>query len=97
MIPLRWAWVLGLALMAPVGLPAGGADRDRPGLRRRGPGEPFFALKGQPLQVSPHHQAPPLAAADASLPLELLSTWWDGRGGRWLRVRQGGQRGWLPG
>lgn len=94
---LRWAWLLGLALLAPVALPAGGADRDRPGLRRRGSGEPFFALGGQRLQESPHHQAPQLAAADAALPLELLTIWWDGRGERWLRVRQGSRRGWLPG
>ena len=38
-MPLRLAWLFGLALMAPIALPAGGADRDQPGLRRRRTGE----------------------------------------------------------
>ena len=40
---LRWAWVLGLALMAPVALPAGGADLRHPDPRRRGPSGPLLS------------------------------------------------------
>ena len=32
---LRWGWLLGVALMAPAGLPAGGAQRRLPLLRLR--------------------------------------------------------------
>ena len=32
---LRWSWLLGVALMAPAALPAGGADVRQPQVRRR--------------------------------------------------------------
>jgi hypothetical protein len=32
---LRWSWLLGVALLAPAALPAGGADRRQPEVRRR--------------------------------------------------------------
>jgi hypothetical protein len=97
-MPLRLAWLFGLALMAPIALPAGGAERDQPGLRRRRTGEPLLATAPQKLQISPHHQAPLLGAvADAGMPYEILQTWFSSEGERWCRVRQGSLRGWLLG
>jgi hypothetical protein len=94
---LRWALVLTMALMAPVALPAGGAERDRFLLRRRLAGEPLLAHGRRRLQLEPHHQAPILTRIDNCAPLQLLQTWRDRSGQRWLRVRQDGRRGWLAG
>ena len=38
---LRWGWLLGVALMAPAALPAGGAQRRLPPLRRAGGQKPL--------------------------------------------------------
>ena len=97
-MPLRWAWLLGMALMAPIALPAGGADRDNPAVRRRRPGEPLYAIGIKKLQVSPHHQAPLLVkVSDSDMPMQILHTWYNQQGERWCRVSLGGFRGWLLG
>ena len=46
-MPLRWAWVLGFALLAPVALPAGGAELRVPDPRRRGSAGPLLASAGE--------------------------------------------------
>ena len=91
----RWTVLLTLALVAPVGLPAGGGERRRSELQRRRQGEPLLALGNQPLSCSPHAQAPALAEPEQGLPLEVLRTWRDGRGCRWLQVNTPVGRGWL--
>ena len=96
-MPWRWAWLLGLALMAPVGLPAGGGDPSRPGLRRRNAGEPLLASGPRRLQSSPDLQAPVLAVVESGQPLQVLDIWRDDAGRRWRRVRGGRHRGWLVG
>jgi hypothetical protein len=97
-MPLRWAWLLGLALMAPIALPAGGAERDQPGVRRRRSGEPLLSTRPQTLQTSPHHQAPLLrVSVETGFPLEILQTWQGSSGERWCRVQVKGCRGWLLG
>ncbi len=99
----RWAWILGLALIAPAALPAGGGERRAPELRRRLGREPWLAAAGSPLRCAPHHSAPCLSDLPAGEPLRLLRTWWEPGGGRWLHVRTVGaaagapRRGWLPG
>ncbi|MFM9110072.1 MAG: SH3 domain-containing protein [Prochlorococcaceae cyanobacterium] len=101
--PWRWATLLGLALLAPVALPAGGGERRLPQVRRRESlREPLLSQVGADLQVAPRRPAPVLAEVDAGQPLRLLRSWWAPDGRRWLRVEarlQGGRpaRGWLAG
>jgi hypothetical protein len=59
--PWRWVALLGFALIAPVTLPAGGADRRLPEVRRRQAGEPLLSAGARSLQASPERQAPALA------------------------------------
>jgi hypothetical protein len=91
----RWGAVLAFALFAPVSLPAGGADRRLPDLRRRNAGEPLLSTGSQALQVAPDQLAPALAEVDVDQPLRVVRSWCDHGGEQWLQVEVGEQRGWL--
>jgi hypothetical protein len=91
----RWGALLAFALFAPVGLPAGGADRRALELRRRSAGEPLLSTGGQALQSAPEQQAPVVVDLGADQPLRLVRTWRDSRGGEWLQVEAAERRGWL--
>jgi hypothetical protein len=98
----RWAALLGIALVAPAGLPAGGADRRLPEVRRRmSAKEPVLTATSSPLRCAPQHQAPTLLAVAADSPLRVLRSWWEPTGQRWLLVEgvgpEGARRGWLAG
>jgi hypothetical protein len=99
----RWAWILGLALIAPAALPAGGGEHRSPELRRRRTGDPLLATGSTTLRCAPHHCAPPLGCLDGGQPLRLLRTWCEPGGRRWLHVQASApaagspRRGWLLG
>ncbi|MEB3308310.1 MAG: SH3 domain-containing protein [Cyanobacteriota bacterium] len=94
----RWAALLGLALLAPVGLPAGGAERRPMELRRReNSRDPLIPEAPMQLQTAPDRQAPVLRAVKAGQPLRLLHRWLASDGRSWYRVELDGQRGWLAG
>lgn len=100
---ITWAALLGIALFAPAALPAGGADRRLPELRRReSPLEPLLNPNSCALRAAPRSEAPPLASLEAGVPLRVLRTWIEPGGRRWLHVltqSAGGRasRGWLLG
>ena len=91
----RWGAVLAFALFAPVTLPAGGADRRLPEVRRRSTGEPLLSTGCQTLQAAPDQQAPALAELSADQPLRLVRSWRDADGEQWLQVEAAERRGWL--
>lgn len=97
----RWAALLGFALVGPISLPAGGADRRQPELRRRAQGEPLLCQARTELKVAPSCHAPALARVMQDQPLRILRRWQDRRGGRWLMVEAASgsedrRRGWMP-
>ena len=102
-IPLwRWAALLGFALLAPAGLPAGGADRRQPEVRRRLHGaEPLVSGGHAQLRCAPRQQAPALTAVGPDAPLRVLRSWCEPGGQRWLQVElsspSGSRRGWVMG
>lgn len=96
----RWAALLGFALVAPVSLPAGGAERRAPELRRRAAGEPLLSETRAALTVAPSRRAPVLASVMHAQPLRVLRQWQGNRGERWLMVEASAvsadrRRGWL--
>ena len=95
---LRWSWLLGVALMAPAALPAGGADRRQPQPRRRDGSGPLHTASDQPLRLSPIAVAPRLRTLEAGTSLRLLRRWSAADGQDWLQVQTlhgERQRGWL--
>ena len=99
----RLALVLGMALLAPAALPAGGGDWRLPELRRREKrSEPLVSDGCLPLLSSPGCQAPALISLEVGVPLRVLRHWLAPDGRRWLQVeastgRPGPNRGWLAG
>ncbi len=100
---LTWAALLGFALFAPAALPAGGAERRPPELRRRESSqEPLLNLISTSLLSAPRSQAPPLVHLETGAPVRVVRSWLDPGGRRWLQVATAGAagrpiRGWLLG
>ena len=94
--------LLGFALFTPAALPAGGADRRLPEVRRRqSSDEPLLSTGCLPLRCAPERRAPVLARVESGASLQVLQQWFCPQGRRWLRVETsngGGRstRGWLP-
>ncbi len=96
----RWAALLSFALVAPAALPAGGAERRLPEVRRRQqPCEPLACAAAVSLHCAPQQHAPVISRTEIGEPLQVLRQWFGGGGERWLRVEQlsTGRRGWLAG
>ncbi|MDA1247351.1 MAG: SH3 domain-containing protein [Cyanobacteria bacterium] len=92
----RWAALLGFALITPVGLPAGGADRRPFEVRRRCSGDPLLSTQAMALRVSPEQSAPALGQLGPGESLRVLRSWRASSGQRWLQVQAADRRGWLP-
>ena len=95
---LRWSWLLGLALIVPADLPAGGAQRGQPQVRRRNGSGPIHTSAETTLQLSPMAVAPPLRPLAAGTSLRLLRHWTCGDGHDWYQVQAlsgDSQRGWI--
>ena len=99
MVPLlRWSWLLGLALIVPADLPAGGSQRRQPQVRRRNGSGPVHTSGETTLQLSPMAVAPPLRTLAAGTSLRLLRRWTSGDGQDWFQVQALSgepQRGWI--
>ena len=83
---IRWGWLLGLALFAPAALPAGGADRMQPEIRRRQGPSPLLTLNDSLLKTSPFAIAPSLRKLQAGTPVRVLHQWQAPHGSEWLYV-----------
>ena len=95
---LRWSWLLGVALMAPAALPAGGGDCRQPQVRRRSGRGPLHTASDQALRISPIAVAPRLRTLKAGTSLRLLRRWSTADGQDWLQVQtldRDRRRGWL--
>ena len=96
----RWAALLSFALVAPAALPAGGAERRLPEVRRRQQAaEPLASVASLSLRCAPQRHAPVISRAEMGEPLQVLRQWCNPVGERWLRVEllSSGRRGWLAG
>ena len=95
---LRWSWLLGVALMAPAALPAGGGERRQPQVRRREGAGPMHTAGNTVLQLSPLAVAPRLRTLAPGTSLRFIRHWSASDGQDWLQVQTlsgDPQRGWL--
>ena len=104
---LRWSWLLGVSLLGPAALPAGGAERRLPQVRRHQGSGPLLSGDRCVLQASPRVAAPSLRRLEVGTPLQLLRHWRSDDGRDWIQVQVAsgsalpmaveGQRGWIHG
>ena len=102
---LRWSWLLGVSLFGPVALPAGGAERRVPQIRRQQGSDPLLSGDNCLLQSSPLVAAPALRRLEIGTPLQLLRRWRGEDGSHWIQVQVASgsalsaaveeQRGWI--
>ncbi len=83
----RWSCLLGLALLAPTALPAGGGEMCQPSIRRREENSPLLSNQGLSLFLSPILSAPTLYLLENGTPLEILHSWHAEDGSRWFYVK----------
>ena len=81
-----WAWLLGIALVVPTTLPAGGAQESLIQQRKNNVGSPIIALKDFDLLSSASNNASILTRVKAGTPVEVLKIWDSTYSGEWLLV-----------
>ncbi len=84
----RWSWLLGVALIAPVSLPAGGYSKDMTTrFILRNYSAPSFAGPSCILRASPFNIAPTLREVEIGTPLRVLRRWQSSEGEDWLQIQ----------
>ena len=81
-----WTWLLGIALVVPTTLPAGGAQESIILHRKNNVGSPIIALKDFNLLSSASKNSSILKRVKAGTPVEILKTWDSSDRERWLLV-----------
>tara|TARA_B100000700_G_C14941842_1_gene807165 strand:+ start:63 stop:404 length:342 start_codon:yes stop_codon:yes gene_type:complete len=81
-----WIWLLGIALVAPTTLPAGGAQKSFIHHRKNSIGTPIIALKDFNLLSSASKKSSTITRVKAGTPVEILKIWNSIDSGEWLLV-----------
>ena len=81
-----WTWLLGIALVVPTSLPAGGAQESLIQHRKNNNGSPIIALKDFNLLASASKNSSILTRVKAGTPVRLLKSWDSADSGEWLLV-----------
>ena len=81
-----WTWLLGIGLVVPTTLPAGGAQESLIQQRKNNVGSPIIALKDFNLLSSASNNATILTPVKAGTPVKVLKVWDSTDSGEWLLV-----------
>jgi len=81
-----WTWLLGIALVVPTTLPAGGAQESIIQNRKNNVGSPIIALKDFNLLSSASKNSSILTRVKAGTPVKILKIWDSSDRGKWLLV-----------
>ena len=81
-----WTWLLGIALVVPTTLPAGGAQESIIQNRKNNVGSPIIALKDFNLLSSASKNSSILTPVKAGTPVKVLNIWDTTDSGKWLLV-----------
>ena len=83
---IAWTWLLGIALVVPTTLPAGGAQKSNIQHRKNNITAPIIALKEFTLLSSPTHDSSILISVKAGTPVNVLKVWNSREHGKWFLV-----------
>ena len=81
-----WSWLLGLALVVPTTLPAGGAQKSNIQQRKNNISSPIIALKEFNLLSSASDNSSTLTRVKAGTPVNIMKVWDSNDNGKWLLV-----------
>ena len=81
-----WTWLLGIALVVPTTLPAGGAQESIIQNRKNNVGSPIIALKDFNLYSSASNNSSILTRVKAGTPVKILKIWDSSDREKWLLV-----------
>ncbi|WP_413678734.1 hypothetical protein [Prochlorococcus sp. MIT 0916] len=81
-----WTWLLGIALVVPTTLPAGGAQKSNIQQREKNTISPIIALKEFNLLSSASNNSSVLTSVKAGTPVNILKVWHSNDGCKWLLV-----------
>ena len=81
-----WTWLLGISLVVPASLPAGGAQESFIQHRKNNSGSPIIALRDFNLLSSASKNSSILTRIKAGTPVEVLKIWDSTDSGEWLLV-----------
>ena len=83
---ITWIWLLGISLVVPTSLPAGGYQKSIIQQRENNTGSPLIALKDFNLLSSASHNTAILTKVKAGTPVSVLKVWEANDRGKWLYV-----------
>ena len=81
-----WTWLLGISLVVPATLPAGGAQKSIVQYRKNNIGSPIIALKEFNLLSSASNNSSVLTQVKAGTPVNIMKVWDSKDNGKWLLV-----------
>ena len=81
-----WTWLLGISLVVPTSLPAGGSQKSVIEHRENNIGSPLIALKDFNLLSSASMHSSILSRVQAGTPVDVLKVWDSNESGQWLLV-----------
>ena len=81
-----WTWLLGIALVVPTTLPAGGAQKSNIQHRKNNIRSPIIALKEFNLLSSASNNSSVLTSVKAGTPVNVMKVWECSDSGKWLLV-----------
>tara|TARA_Y100001968_G_scaffold73914_1_gene65327 strand:+ start:32 stop:370 length:339 start_codon:yes stop_codon:yes gene_type:complete len=81
-----WIWLLGISLVIPTSLPAGGSQESIIQHRENKIGSPLIALKDFYLLSSASNNSSILTRVHAGTPVSVLKVWDSSNSGKWLLV-----------
>ena len=81
-----WIWLLGISLVVPTSLPAGGSQKSTIEHRENNIGSPLIAFNDFNLLSSASNHSPVLTRVQFGTPVEVLQVWDSTENGKWLLV-----------
>ena len=81
-----WTWLLGIALVVPTTLPAGGAQKSNIQQREKKIKSPIIALKEFNLLSSASNNSSILIKVKVGTPVNVMKVWETTDNGKWLLV-----------
>ena len=81
-----WTWLLGISLVVPTSLPAGGSQESIIQYRENNIGSPLIALKDFNLLSSASMNSSILTRVQSGTPVAVLKVWDSSDTGEWLLV-----------